>query len=204
MKTWDVLVPTFHARTPLYLQLLEQLAAQVRPGVSVIVARDDRTEPIGDKLQRLMEASAADYTCVCADDALLHPQYVELIHGAMQASPDAIGFKLRIGSRPAQVHSIAFHGVPGLGCDDGTYWGPHHCDLGTWMPVKRSIGSLVRFHGGGGEDARWTSQVAPMLRTEFYISEVLVTAQVVDQGFHGHWEPVEATPNPERSFITYI
>lgn len=209
MKTWDILVPTFHARTLLYLQLLDQLEAQMRPGVSVIVARDDRTEPVGIKYQRLMEASAADYTCVCADDALLHPRYIEMIHNAMQADPDAVGFKLQLWgpSGPVGVpqhHSIAFHGVPCLLAPRGRYWGPEWCDLGTWMPVKRSIGSQVRFEGHGDEDARWTGAVVGRLRTEFYINEVLVMPQVLDQGFFGDWAPVAPTPNPERSFVRYI
>ena len=108
------------------------------------MARDDRTEPLGDKCQRLMGASAADYTCLCGDDALLHPNYVEWFHDAMQFDPDVIGFHLRIGDRPSQPHSIAVH-------DDPTFkpWGPVACDFGTWMPVKRSIGSLVHLSGRG-------------------------------------------------------
>lgn len=207
MRSWDILVPTFHARTPLFVELLDQLEAQMEPGVGVIAARDDRTEPLGDKCQRLMEASDADYTCLCADDALLHPEYIKQIHTAMQADPDVIGFQLRLwgSDGPAQVaqaHSIAFQRVPELA--EGHY-GPFHCVLGTWMPVKRSIGSRVRFHGEI-DDEPWTRGVLAtgLLKREFYIDEVLVMPQVLDQGFHGEWESVEPTPDPQRSFVRYV
>lgn len=211
LKTWDILVPTFHARTPLYLQLLDQFERQIRPGVNLIVARDDRTEPVGEKQQRMMEASTADYTCTCGDDALLHPEYVPLIHDAMQYGPDTVGFVLQLwdASGPCDVpqrHSIAFHDIPMLRDPRGPYWGPWWCDLGTWMPVKRSIGSRVRFEGHGDEDVRWTRGVwaTGLLRTEVFINEVLVMPQVLDQGFFGSWDAVEATPDPERSFVRYI
>lgn len=211
MRTWDILVPTHYARTGLYVQLLEQLDAQIQPGVRVICARDDRTEPIGDKLQRLMEASQADYTCVCADDAKLHPSYVRLIHAAMQTDPDVIGFILQYWDangpcREPQHHSIAFHGIEELQQWEGRYWGPRWCDLGMWMPVRRSIGSRVRVEGGGGEDARWTAGVCAtgLLKHEVYFHEVLVMPQQLDQGFHGHWQPVDASPDPQRPYVTYI
>lgn len=206
MNTWDILVPTFYGRTRLFLQLLEQLDAQIRPGVRVIVARDDRTEPLGDKCQRLMEASTADYTCLCGDDALLHPEYVSLIHGAMEYGPDCIGFMLQYWGphgpmREPQPHSIAFRDAFGL----DAWGGAVVCDFGTWMPVKRSIGSLVRFEGAV-DDEGWTRGVVAtgLLRREVYFSEVLVRAQVLDQGFHGRWDPVEPSPDPQRDFVTYI
>jgi hypothetical protein len=169
--------------------------------VRVIAARGERdTANIGVKYQRMLDAATADYVSVCADDALLHPQYVELIHDALQSDPDCVGFMLQIGARPPQPHSIAFRDVPGL-----QPWGPLVCDLGTWMPVRRSIGSRVRFEAGDSDEG-WTRGVLAtgLLRREVYISEVLVVAQVLDQGFHGHWEPAEPTPNPERPFVTYV
>lgn len=211
MKTWDILVPTFHARTGLYLELLDQLDAQIRPGVRVIAARDDRTEPVGLKLQRLMEASTADYVCVCADDAKLHPQYVELVHDAMQSDPDVIGFILQLWNADGpcdvpQRHSIAFHGIPELWDSRGCYWGAHWCNLGNWMPVRRSIGCLVRYGGHGDEDLRWTQGVigTGLLKREVFLNEVLVMPQVLDEGFFGEWVPVVPSPDPVRSFVTYI
>jgi hypothetical protein len=147
-----------------------------------------------------MEASTADYTCLCADDALLHPRYVELLHDAMQSDPDCIGFMLQIGDRLPEPHSIAFAHAPGF-----RPWTGQACDLGTWMPVKRSIGSQVRFHGPV-DDWEWTRGVLAtgLLKHEVYLGEVLITAREVDQGFHGHWDPVAPTPDPPRPFVTYI
>jgi hypothetical protein len=216
VRTWDILVPTFYARTPLFLGLLDQLAAQMRPGVRVIAARGDRDpERIHEKQQALLDASDADYVCICADDALLHPEYVSLLHDAMQTGPDVIGFKLQCSHWPEpQHHSIAFHGIPELAWAPNRpdlFWGPRGgvrwCDLGTWMPIKRSIGSRVRFEMLHGDcDDTWTRGVMAtgLVRHEVYFNEVLVRPQVVDPGFHGQWEVVDATPHPERPFVKYI
>jgi hypothetical protein len=207
--TWDILVPTFYARTPLFVQLLDQLERQVRPGVRVIAARGERDPArIGEKYQAMMDASEADYTSVCADDALLHREYVSLIHDAMRAGPDTVGFLLGLPHGVVQAHSIAFHGVPGLEWSEyrpDLFWGPHWCDLGTWMPVRRSIGSRVRFAVDDSDDL-WTRGVweTGLLRTEVFIREVLVAPQAVDQGFHGRWDPEAPSPHPERDFVTYI
>ena len=115
MRTWDILVPTFYARTPMFLELLDQFEAQMRPGVRLIVERGERDPGhIAEKMQRLFEASDADYTCICGDDALLHPEYVSLLHTAMQQDPgpDVIGFKLQVdelGVSAASQHRLPRH-----------------------------------------------------------------------------------------------
>lgn len=209
------MVPTFYARTPLFEGLLAQLDKQIRPGVKVIAARGERDPArIGEKWQRLNEASRADYICWCADDALLHPEYVSKIHDAMQYGPDCIGFILQLvgpsGDGAKQAHSIAFGRVPDLhwpGRPD-LHWGTYFCDFGGWMPVKRSIGILARCDGDDdrGEDDRWTRGVVAtgLLKTEVYFDEVLVQPQLLDQGFHGSWQSVEPTPNPERPYLSYV
>lgn len=206
MKTWDILVPTFYARTPLFVSLLDQIERQLQPGVRVIAARGERDpDHLGDKCQQLLEAASGDYTCFAGDDAILHQEYVPLIHKALQADPDCVGFALDL-SDVRQVHSIAFHGIPGLewpGRPD-LFWGTYHCDLGTWMPVRRSLGVQGSLAGAGGEDDRWTRGVVPLLRTEVFISEVLVKHRGEDPGFHGEWGKEEPSPDPERDFVTYI
>jgi hypothetical protein len=217
MRTWDIMVPTFYGRTPIFLELLDQLEAQMRPGVRVVCERGER-DPAGiaAKQQRLLEATSADYVSICADDALLHPRYVELIHDAMQCDPDVIGFSFQLvggngrAVRREQVHSIAFArceslhapGRPDLG------WGLEFCDLGTWMPVRRSIAIRCSFTDGLDEedhDAFWTRRVLAtgLLKREVYLNDVLVMPQVRDAGFHGSWYDVPASPNPEREFVTY-
>ena len=104
---------------PMFLHLLDQFEAQIRPGVRLLVARGPRDpEHMAEKQQALLEALDADYTCTCSDDALLHPEYVSLIHDAMQTDPDVIGFKIQLWNggpaASAQAHSIAFHGIPQL------------------------------------------------------------------------------------------
>ncbi len=218
MRTWDILVPTFYARTPMFLELLDQFEAQMRPGVRLIVERGERDPGhIAEKMQRLFEAADADYTCTCGDDTLLHPEYVSLIHTAMQQdpAPDVIGFKLQVTNwAHPQHHSIAFHGIPQLAWSPDRpdlFWGPpgavRWCDLGTWMPVKHSIGRLSRFEDKHGDcDDTWTRGVMEtgLVRTEVYFNEVLVRPRADDPGFHGQWEAVEPTPNPERAFVRYI
>jgi hypothetical protein len=226
MRTWDLLCPTFFARTGVFLGLLDQLEQQIRPGVRLVCERGERNPAeIAAKQQRLLEASDADYVSLLGDDTLLHPNFIEWVHDAMQSDPDVIGFKLQLWGadgpwRPPQHHSIAFHGVTGLEwhaypVHPQPYWGlpPNGtgwCDLGGWMPVKRSIAIQASYTAGldpnADQDAHWTRQVlgTGLLFKEVYFNEVLVKPQILDPGFHGEWAAVEATPHPERPFVTYI
>lgn len=211
IRTWDILIPTIYQREALFIDLLDQLEKQMRRGVRVIAARDNRIESVGHKCQRLLEAATADYTAFLADDTRLHPHYVKLIHTAMQSDPDVIGFIMEIWNAEGPIserqrHSIAFHGIPAMLNGEGRYWGPFWCDLGTWMPMRRQIARMAEMEGGMGEDARWTRAVIEtgLMYREVYFQDVLVMPQQLDGGFLGSWAPVEPTPDPQRDFLTYI
>lgn len=159
MITWDVLIPSVNSRWAKLFRLLEHLEGQWRQGFGVIVWQDNLQATLGEKHQRLMEASQADYISFLGDDDWVDDQFVPLIMGALSGSPDYVGFKTRfeVGG-VVQSWSVVNRILPSTTC-----------------VIRRSIATQARFVGHVGEDRRWATDVLAtgMLRTEAFIDQDL-------------------------------
>jgi hypothetical protein len=59
--SWDILISSLVHRTDMLVELLEEFERQREPNVGVIVFRDNTETIYGEKCQRLLKASEADY-----------------------------------------------------------------------------------------------------------------------------------------------
>ena len=171
MPTWDILTTTIPHRHDTLLALLEEFDRQAVPGFGVILYRDDLEMPYGDKTQRLIEASAADYVSSVDDDDMIAPGYVEKVMNALFLDqPDYVGFRVRWTQhgqpcRPV-VHSLAFGGW-----SDGG--GQLERDITQFNPIRRDLALLGTWSGGWEAERRWAAAVrdSGKVKTETFIDE---------------------------------
>jgi cellulose synthase/poly-beta-1,6-N-acetylglucosamine synthase-like glycosyltransferase len=86
--SWDILISSLVHRTDMLVELLEEFERQREPNVGVIVFRDNTETIYGEKCQRLLKASEADYVSFFDDDDWPEPDFVAAINGALRERPD--------------------------------------------------------------------------------------------------------------------
>src|SRR3954465_13263584 len=91
--TWDILICSIVHRTNMLALLLKELERQLVPGVGVRVFRDNLETVYGEKCQRLLDSSTADYVSFLADDDWVAPDFIASIMEAPASGPDHRGFK---------------------------------------------------------------------------------------------------------------
>ena len=117
-------------------RLCSILEPQCTDEVGVIVECDDRTMSIGDKRNKLLASSQAEYICFVDDDDRVSGDYVARIAEALKEKPDCVGMEGVItfdGRGPRKfIHSNRYDSWFER---DGVYYRtPNHLN-----PVKREI-----------------------------------------------------------------
>jgi hypothetical protein len=92
--TWDILICSIEHRADMLDALLAELERQLLPGVGVRVFRDNLETVYGEKCQRLLDSSDADYVSFLDDDDWIAEDFIETIIGALKTGPDYVGFKV--------------------------------------------------------------------------------------------------------------
>src|SRR3954464_12448191 len=92
--TWDILICSIEHRADMLDALLVELGLQLVPGVGVRVFRDNLETVYGEKCQRLLDSSTADYVSFLDDDDWVAEDFVETIMEALYLEPDYVGFKV--------------------------------------------------------------------------------------------------------------
>lgn len=172
VNTWDILIATIPHRHEKLCRLLNELNRQWQRGVGAIVYRDNLEHPIGDKRQKLLEASTAAYVSFVDDDDDVAPFFVPRIMGALSGSPDYVGFKVDYwdgSDRAMQAeHSLRY---------DGWHTWPEKLvrDFSHLNPLRRELALAGRFGGEDGEDYCWAYEVrnGGGARDEEWIPEVM-------------------------------
>lgn len=168
----DILIPTLPSRLPYFQQLIACLSPQLtRSDVGLIVLSDDGGLRIGEKRNRLLAKSTADFLVMIDDDDLVHPSYIAKICEALESKPDCVGFKMRrlydgidIGEG---INSIKCGGYRNEGYT--FYRTPGHLN-----PIRREIAQSVAYEDLNRlEDIRWAEVVFPLLKTEVFVDEFL-------------------------------
>ena len=202
---WQILIPTIQHRTEIFTTLMESLAPQLEAAngeVEVLVFRDNLEANIGDKRQRLVDESTAEYINHVDDDDLLADDYVSTLLPLMDGV-DTVTYDLLVDAE----------GLPDgftvkTSIEFTPYWyGTHkHCDIGHLMPMRREIHSLGSWNGGWEDDLRWRDGVLGNVKTENRVEKALYTYRVSNGSlWRGDRAPMpEPTPNPEFKYVRYI
>lgn len=173
MTTWDILTTSIPHRHEKLLTLLETLDPQMRPGIGLLLYRDDLEVPYGEKTRALIEASTADYVCSLDDDDSVAPDYVDKIADALEEhEPDYVGFRVRWTQngepRRPVIHSLACGG-----------WHDHlhelQRDIAQFNPLRREYAMPEAWAGGWEAERRWSDAVraSGKVQREVYIDEEL-------------------------------
>jgi glycosyltransferase involved in cell wall biosynthesis len=166
---WDLLIATIPHRHGKLCGLLAELDRQWRPGLGVLLCRDNLELPLGAKRQLLLAASRAGYVSFIDDDDMIYPGFVARVLAAMAGGPDFIGFTVEIVmdgvSQAVAEHSIRYPGWH-------SWPGKMVRDVSHLNPVRREIAVRVPFGGGYGEDHRWADGIRATgcLRTEEWVT----------------------------------
>jgi glycosyltransferase involved in cell wall biosynthesis len=170
--TWDILICSILHRTDMLDELLGELERQLVPGVGVRVFRDNLETVYGEKCQRLLNASTADYVSFLDDDDWIAPDFIASIMEAFEQEPDYVGFKVRytVDGHP-QVpvfHTLKYGGW--VNNPEALYR-----DIVHFNPIRRDLAIQGQWEGGDGADRRWADQIRALgiVKDEVYIDREL-------------------------------
>jgi len=179
--TWNILITTIPHRHDRVCGLLALIDSQMRPGVSVLLCRDEHLHGYRPGLQALMDAATAEYVSAIADDDSYAPDTIPRIMAALETRPDYVGFRVRFtqnGYRQNLVtHSLAYHGWNGCVPSEHGYsrpFGPDgfNLDLMYVNPIRREYAQQVRFRGLAC-DVEWADDIRALgvVKTEAFIDD---------------------------------
>jgi hypothetical protein len=170
--TWDILICSILHRTDMLDELLGELERQMQPGVGVRVFRDNLETVYGEKCQRLLNASDADYVSFLDDDDWIAEDFIETIMEALYLEPYYVGFKVRytVDGHP-QVpvfHTLKYSGW--VNNPEALYR-----DIVHFNPIRRDLAIQGQWEGGDGADRRWADQLRALgiVKNEVYIDREL-------------------------------
>lgn len=177
---WQILVTTIPHRHDTLLKLLAHLDAQMQPGVSVLLCRDERMDGYRPGLQALMDAATAEYVSALADDDSYAPDAIPRVMAALESRPDYVGFRQRFIQdgrlMPPAINSLANYGWNGCVPSELGYsrpWdGGFKLDLMYVNPVRREHAQRVRFRGTAC-DTQWADDMRALgiVKTEVFIDD---------------------------------
>lgn len=190
MPTWDICICSIPHRHEQFSKFLAHLGSQIRPGVRVLVYRDNLERGYGEKCQALLDAADADYVSFLDDDDWVADDFIPRCSLALESRPDYVGFKVRytIDGVPQMpvIHSLEFSGwanTPNL----------IYRDIVHFNPIRLSLARQGRWFGGYGADRTWAEGVrgSGLCRTQVFIDDEIHHYQWSSQaGFQGTRQPV--------------
>lgn len=205
--TWDILICSIMHRTEMLDALLNEVGRQLVPGAGVRVFRDNLETGYGEKCQRLLDSSTADYVSFLDDDDWIADDFIEAIMTALQEQPDYVGFRVRYtqdGVPQVPVyHTLKYGG-----------WVNNHealyRDIVHFNPIRRDLATQSKWAGGDGADRHWADGLRNLgcVKNEVYIDRELhhyrhrsfdtftVAAAQAPMAEH--------PPRPDAEFVTWL
>jgi Glycosyltransferases, probably involved in cell wall biogenesis len=176
----SVLIPTLIERREQFARMAAAIDNQIRSygledEVEVLDLCDNRTLPVGEKRNSLLDRATGLFVAFVDDDDRLSEDYLVRICDAIRSNPDidCIGLKLCItfaGAHPRTlIHSLRYQEYFSK---DGVYFRPP-CHLN---PIRRSIARRYRFEPVNySEDIDWAMRLCRdgALQREHYIDATL-------------------------------
>lgn len=203
--TWDILICSIEHRTEMLTELLGELERQLLPGVGVRVFRDNLEVGYGEKCQRLLDSSEADYVSFLDDDDWIAEDFIASIMAALQERPDYVGFRVRYTSDGEPQVPV----IHSLECD-GWVNGPEalYRDIVHFNPIRRELATRSYWEGGDGADRRWADRLRALdcVKTQIFIDRELHHYRFrTAHTFTAPREPLtEHPPRPEADFVTWL
>lgn len=205
--TWDLLLCSIEHRTDMLTELLDELGRQRVPGVGVRVFRDNLETEYGEKCQRLLDSSKADYISFLDDDDWIEPDFIPTIMGALAERPDYVGFRVKWtedgNPQLPVIHSLQYHGW--VNGPDALYR-----DIVHFNPIRRDLAVQAPWEGGDGADARWASG----LRALGCVKQEVFIDREMHHYRHRSWDTFNASsnqqpltdhpPRPKARFVTWV
>lgn len=203
--TWDILICSIEERTDMLAELLEELERQLVPGVGVRVYRDNLETIYGEKCQRLLESSEAEYVSFLDDDDWVAADFVEAITTALKDRPDYVGFKV-LYTRDGEPQIPVIHSLDCGGWSNNA--DALLRDLVHFNPIRRELAIQGRWEGGDGADARWAEQLRALgcVKTQTFIDRELHHYRFRSaHTFTAPRQPMtEHPPRPAADFVTWL
>lgn len=173
----SILVLTLPDRAAFLTRLLGRLQPQVVPQVELLIATDEGEVTIGEKRNRILDASQGRYVCYVDDDDLVAPNYVAEILGAIQQAPDCVGFKTK-RHVDGKAYGEAVHSIRYTKYVERYSRGFRSClyerTPNHFNPVRRELAEQVRFQPWNcGEDRDYSTRLRPLLQTEVFVDQYL-------------------------------
>jgi hypothetical protein len=205
--TWDILICSIEHRAEMLDDLLAELGLQLLPGVGVRVFRDNLETVYGEKCQRLLDSSTADYVSFLDDDDWIAEDFIATIVTALEQKPDYVGFKVRytVDGHPQipVFHTLKYSGW--VNNPEALYR-----DIVHFNPIRRDLATQGRWEGGDGADRRWADQLRALgiVQNEVYIDRELhhYRNRTWDTFTRSSLqEPLtEHPPLPDYGFVTWL
>lgn len=203
MPSWNVLIATLGQRRARFERLLAQLLPQTEPyaGDVTVTALFNNGElgDIGELRHRLLASASSDYVSFVDDDDEVPDYFVRRVMEALEENPDYVGWTMQcyvdgVKMKPTK-HSIIYEGWTE---DDHGYYR----DISHLNPIRTSIARRGSFRVELPEDCNWAAQVAPLVKHEIYLPDVM---------YHYHssttdttWRPgSNITPNYDRPQVDH-
>jgi glycosyltransferase involved in cell wall biosynthesis len=206
--TWDILICSIEHRTPMLADLLTHLERQLVPGVGVLVYRDNLETGYGEKCQRLLESSTADYVSFLDDDDWVEPDFIPAIMEALAEDPDYVGFRVKF-TRDGNPQLPVFHTLQhGVGWKDGA--DALYRDIAHFNPIRRDLAVRSVWAGGSGADRRWAGGLRDQgcVQSEVYIDREMHHYRMRSHDtfvFSSVQAPLdEHPPRPDAGFVTWV
>lgn len=168
---WQLLITTIPHRHDKLCGLLAALDAQMQPGVSALVCRDEHLDGYRPGIQALMDAATAEYVSAIADDDMVSPDFIPEVTGALARRPDYVGFRVRYTESGIRQKPV----IHSLSCGGWSDGGPEYRrDLMYQNPVRREHAQRVRFRGLAC-DIEWADDLRALgvVETEVFIDDEL-------------------------------
>jgi hypothetical protein len=205
--TWDILICSIEHRANMLDVLLAELERQLLPGVGVRVFRDNLETVYGEKCQRLLDSSTADYVSFLDDDDWIAEDFIETIMEALYLEPDYVGFKV-LYTKDGHPQIPVFHTLRYGGWVDSP--DALYRDIVHFNPIRRDLAVQGVWAGGDGADRRWANQ----LREKGCVkSEVFIDRELHHYRNRTHdtfvlsslQQPLaEHPPLPDYGFVTWV
>lgn len=148
--------------------------------VEIITLLDNQIMKVGKKRNELLSLANGEYVCFVDDDDLISNDYVDSILEAIESGEDVVVFTLSRNHNGTHDRLCYYSKEYEKDRDTpGAYYRmPNHL-----MVFRTEIAQKVKYKEFFfGEDAAWSKEILPMIRTERKIDKVLYTYESSDSG----------------------
>jgi glycosyltransferase involved in cell wall biosynthesis len=202
--TWDILIASIPHRDHMLTELLAELDRQHQPGVGVLIFRDNIDIQYGDKCQRLLDASHAEYVSFLDDDDWIEPDFIDVIREALDQRPDYVGFNVDFTEDGVKQMPV-IHSLQHTGWVDNPE--ALYRDIVHFNPIRRDLAVQSKWAGGCGADRHWADGLRELgcVKTEVYIDRELHHYRHVGGSFTVPMRLAECPPQPDGfPFVTWV